>query len=165
MERNDPALHPCASEQLEAIKQLLAKEQERDRLYHATETVSELVNRVVDEKKLTVVRVMQQAKEFQSDVLSFLRAFSLMLETVAGAATHGEKAARLRGLMELVETAAERVRDARIRDCETWSYRMAEDVFRSDYPVRHYIEKAREEKARADAAEAKLRGEGNADAE
>ncbi len=135
---------PLAEEQLNSIKEMLKSEQHRDRFHHSAELVSELVHRVLEHKREMVTSTVARSREFQQDVLTFLRAFELMLETVAGASTHGEKAARLRGLMELVGTAARKVREKQFSETQMWSYALSDDVFRSDYPVRHFIDKSRE---------------------
>lgn len=140
-------------EQLKAISDRLQKEQEYDRYYHSKQTILQLLEGILEHKRTRVVMALQQVRSFQEDVLAFLRAFELMLETVAGASTHAEKAARLRGLMELVSTAATRVRERQFKDSEHISYFLADDVFRCDFPVRHWMQKAREAEARATAAE------------
>lgn len=150
-------IHPCANDQLNGIRQRLREEQEHDRWHHSEETVIATLVRVLDHKRSHVASTIARSRDFQQDVLTFLRAFSLMLETVSGASTHAEKAARLRGLIELVETAATRVRERQFREQESWSYSMADDVFRCDYPVRHWIHKCREAEAKQQAAEEELK--------
>ncbi len=138
---------------LKEVMDLLAAEQSHDRWHHAEANPAKLLKEILDRKRSAVAAMILQCKEFQTDTLVFLRAFVLLLETVAGASTHGEKAARLRGLMELVESAAGKIRAKQFREYQSWSFAMSEDVFRCDYPVRNWIDRAREAEARAEAAE------------
>jgi len=143
-----PKVFPLAHEQLEAIKKMLADEQTHDRYHYSHDLVSSTLHSVLQHKRELVAGNLSRTREFQQDVLTFMRAFSLMLESVGGAATHGEKAARLRGLIEMVESAARKLRDWQFREISLWGGGISEDVFRSDYPVRHYIDKTREAEAR-----------------
>lgn len=149
-------IFPLANEQLAAIKKMLADEQSHDRYHHSADAVSEMVYRVLAHKRELVASTINRTREFQGDVLTFLRAFTLMLQTVESAGTHGEKAARLRGLMELVESAARKLREAQFREITSWGGGIAEDVFRCDYPVRHFIDRAREAERRVKELEAQL---------
>ena len=58
--------------------------------------------------------------------------------------------------MELVESAARKVREKQFKETQAWGYSSAEDVFRCDYPVRHFIDKAREAERRVAELEAEL---------
>ena len=147
---------PCADEQLRGIMARLKEEGHYDRWHHSDDNPLGLLVSTLDHKRAAVTGAIARGREFQQDVLTFLRAFSLMLGTVAGASTHGEKAARLRGLIELVETAAVKLREKQFRDESTWSYALADDVFRCDYPVRHWIDRTREAEAKAERAEQEL---------
>lgn len=138
---------------IKQIRQRLNVEQDRNRSYRGTDDILKVLDSVLEHKHSKVVDTINSARLFQEDVLSFLRAFSLILETIGDGHTHREKEARLRGLICLVETAAKRLRERQMSDLEGLSYRMLDDVFRSDFPVRHYVDKARESEVRATAAE------------
>lgn len=142
--------------QLADIKATLDKEGDRDRWHSCVPDIAAYVSTVLIRKRDMVTNTVVKSREFQQDVLTFMRAFVMTLEMVASASTHAEKAARLRGLMELVESAARKIREKQFRETETWSYSMSDDVFRCDYPVRHFIDKAREAEARAKALEEEI---------
>jgi hypothetical protein len=59
------------------------------------------------------------------------------------ASTHGEKAARLRGLSEMIEGGIAKLREIHFEDMSLhrWFW---PDVFRSDFPVRVYKQRIHE---------------------
>lgn len=88
---------------------------------------------------------------FRQDVLTYFRALVLLVESVANAFTHAEKAARLRGLVELLETAIDRVRKERLDFAFTRFG--GPDLWRSDFPVREFVRRIRELEEKLAAAE------------
>jgi hypothetical protein len=147
---------PCADEQLAQIRKMINEEQSHDKYHYPQDLVSNMLSNIFRHKRELVASAINQTRNFQGDVLTFLRAFSLMLETVASAATHGEKASRLRGLMELVESAARKIRETQFREVNSWNGGIAEDVFRCDYHVRHFIDKANQAEYRVKELEKEL---------
>lgn len=77
------------------------------------------------------------AAAFRDDVLAYLRALVLVTESAANGATHREKDARLRGLVEMLESAIEKLRKEKF-DFAYARWTMP-DLWRSDYPVREYV--------------------------
>lgn len=150
------ALLDAKQQELTALQELLQAEQEHHGYYHGERTLTKTLQAVLAHKRSVVAATLQSVKAFQEDTLSFLRAFSLLLETVGEGYTHAEKAARLRGLVGLVETAARRLREKRFRDESRWSVSMVEDIYGSDYPVREFASRAHEAEARAERAEKEL---------
>lgn len=78
-------------------------------------------------------------KHLRDDTQVWLRAVGIIATSIGNAGTHAEKNARLRGLIEMIESAIGSVRESRDRDNE-WGVRMP-DIFRSDYPVREYVQR------------------------
>lgn len=79
-------------------------------------------------------------KSFQDDMLTYLRSITLIATSIGNAYSHAEKDARLRGLISIIESGIQVVRDGYESMLESWVYDKP-DLFRSDYPVRAYIEK------------------------
>jgi hypothetical protein len=105
-----------------AVDTILTKEQGRDAYHHGEKSVAKTLERVLERKRDMVTQTIARTREFQQDVLTFLKAFVFTLEMVASASTHAEKAARLRGLMELVDSAARKVRERQFHETSHWSY-------------------------------------------
>lgn len=76
-------------------------------------------------------------KRLRDDVLVYMRALAMIVEQAADAATHGEKNARLRGVIAMCETAIRRLRNEEIDFNKSFYWQ--EDIFRSDMPTRHYL--------------------------
>lgn len=85
------------------------------------------------------VEAIRSCKEFRDRLLIDLRAISMVLQMVGNADTHREKNARLRGSIELLESAITRLEreqfDTAVR------YPSFTDPFRSDYPTRHLVDR------------------------
>lgn len=91
---------------------------------------------------VAAVSSLAQAMSFRNDLLTYFRAMSLVVEMAGNAATHTEKNARLRGMSEILESAVERLRQQDFEvDRYHWSW---PDVFRSDYPTRHFLSRIHE---------------------
>lgn len=96
------------------------------------------------------------AQSFQDDMLLYLRALALTLEMVGNAETHKEKDARLRGVISQVESAIQKVRDHQATFNGRYWYGRP-DLFRSDYPVREFMDRAHKAERRVKDLEAQLR--------
>lgn len=94
---------------------------------------------------------LEDAQRFQGDMALWLQGLAMCCQMVANGATHTEKNARMRGLVEMIESALSKVReyDYRLDHFNRNSYR-PDHLFVNDYPVRHW-------KERADNAERELK--------
>lgn len=97
---------------------------------------------------------LEEFQSFQSDVICYLRALALTVESTANGGTHAEKDARFRGVIALLETSIDRVRKSH-SDFVSSHYWNQPDLFRSDYPVRPLLDKLRQQEAEIKA----LKGE------
>lgn len=88
------------------------------------------------------VNQMRGSQSLRDDVLVYMRALSMIVAQAADAATHGEKNARLRGVIAMCETAIQQLRKEEFSFNSNFYWR--EDIFRSDYPVRHYLDRIHE---------------------
>lgn len=84
---------------------------------------------------------------FLTDLVVYLRAIALVADMVSHASTHSEKNARLRGLIEQIETAIQKVRESNFRFADDWYWSAPTDAFRSDYPTREYVQQLRDRDA------------------
>ncbi|BAS55287.1 hypothetical protein NIES2135_54400 [Leptolyngbya boryana NIES-2135] len=106
-----------------------------------------LVDRAISVLNSYEQRHNQQLSEFQnfqSDVISYLRALALVVESAANGGSHAEKNARFRGVIALLETSIEKVRESRNTFVSSYWWNNP-DLFRSDYPVRPLLDKLREQ--------------------
>ncbi len=88
------------------------------------------------------VKNLSGVKTWRDDMIVWMRAFSMNVDMVGNASTHGEKNARLRGLSELIESALSKLRHEEFDFSRShWRH---EDVFRSDFPTRHYLSRIHE---------------------
>lgn len=124
----------------EAVHALVLEHQEKLRIGLASASLAERVRHVIHEYHHKAVESLGQAKAFRDDVLIWLRAMSICVTMVGNAHTHKEKAARLRGLVEVIEGRCAKLRemsfDIAFASGGRWPF---EDVFASDYPSRYYI--------------------------
>lgn len=110
--------------------------------YSKSELLS-VINSIVRDSKDKEQKVLAKAKIFQDDVLSWMRAIAINCDSVANAFTHKEKDARLRGVISVIETAISRIREDQGKILTNyWSD--YPDIFRSDYPVRKYVQRIKE---------------------
>jgi len=93
---------------------------------------------------------------FQGDVGNYLRAIALVAASIGDAQTHKEKNARIRGLVAQIESAIKAVNSGyEYLIDNNWTDRP--DLFRSDYPVRQYLERANELQRKVKYLEGKLK--------
>lgn len=80
---------------------------------------------------------LRRYKHLLEDMQVWARAITIIAGTVMDAGTHREKDARMRGLIGACESAVAELR--KNRD-DQYNYYTVPDVFRSDYPVREYVQ-------------------------
>lgn len=77
-------------------------------------------------------------ERFRADLHAWLRGMVMCMEMVGNGGTHSEKAARLRGAIELAEGVIQKVINERFDfDHYYWQWR---DNFRADFPVREVLD-------------------------
>lgn len=142
------------SKQIPQLLQLLDKHQPETSFErpHMLNLYSAVQNAILNYKNREL-SAFTKLKSFKDDVLTYLRAITLVAETVGNGGTHKEKDARMRGLISQIESAIQRVRT---EDKHLFNYYWGNpDLFRSDYPVIEYLRQIRELKAE----NARLKGE------
>lgn len=124
---------------LRRIEALLKKHEDQIKYFYSTGSVVQRIEAVLRHYESQSVRALSTSKRFRDDVLVTFRALALIADMTGNAGTHAEKNARLRGMGELLEAAVKKLGDMAIEFADDyWHY---DDIFRSDYPVRHYKER------------------------
>jgi hypothetical protein len=111
------------------------------RYYGPSDKLIDRFRQVVQHYQDSSIQTVLVVQQFRDDLLVQLRAFSLVVDMAGNASTHSEKAARLRGLSEMLETSIEKLRRFEMNDTKLWQF---PDVFRSDYPTRAYLQRIHE---------------------
>lgn len=120
--------------------------------YHGN--VVDKVNHLLNHYKDIAAKEIEQRKSLIEDVLVYFRSVVMITETVGMAGTHAEKAARLRGLIELLNSTINKLRNSQTDHLlnnfgwYNWDY--------SDYPYRSLIEKLSELKRQNEYFKAQL---------
>lgn len=102
-------------------------------------TPAQKVKGILREYEDKTTKAYSDVKHVRDDMLTFFRALALVLNMTGEAATHAEKNARLRGSIELLETAIEKLRHQNLEslfDIYRWP-----DLFRSEWPTRRLMER------------------------
>lgn len=138
----EAAFQAMSSEVADANK-LLREYQNQQGVFHCASALSDKIRSVMGEYERTTVSALQATKEFRDRMLIDLRAMSLVLNMVGNASTHREKDARLRGSIELLESAITRLRHEEF-DIRCGRFPHFDDVFQADYPTRQFVERIHE---------------------
>lgn len=138
-----PASAPSEAEAaLARLEQkLLAWEREHHVYHRGGDATDVRIDAMVRYFRDQSVRAYEEAHAFREDLITHLRALVIVGEGALSAGTHREKDARLRGLISVVDAGIDRLREYRFKSERSWHW---PDVFRSDYPVRRYIDRIRE---------------------
>ena len=125
--------------QLGEIQKLINEHQNKQNYHQGFGTPAERIKSILREYEDKTVKAYSGVKHFRDDMLTYFRALSLVLTMTGNAGTHAEKNARLRGAIELLESAVEKLRHQHLEDL--FSIYHWPDVFRSDYPTRSLMER------------------------
>ncbi|HET7210036.1 MAG TPA: hypothetical protein VFI95_25915 [Terriglobales bacterium] len=151
-------LPAMAMEQLAKLEEVVHRHEQRIRIY-AGGYLSDKVVTLINHYDSLATNALVGSKAFRDDVVIWLRAMSLIIDMAANAATHKEKNARLRGCIELCEASMQKLRQMEFDFQRTFYF--LEDVFRSDYPVRHFVDRIHElERELEEAKKATASGNG-----
>lgn len=109
-----------AAETLQAEAQQLAKVVDRYEnesqsdggwRWTADKTLAERTARIVEHYQRMATRSVESAMNERKGIVSWLRAIAICAQAVSWAETHREKDARLRGMIEVIETSITRIQD------------------------------------------------------
>lgn len=125
--------------QLDEIQKLILEHQSKQNYSQGFGSPAEKVKTILREYEDKTVRAFNGAVRVRDDMLSFFRALALVLTMTGEAATHAEKNARLRGAIELLESAIEKLRHQSFE--QLFDVYRFPDLFRSDWPTRRLMER------------------------
>lgn len=134
-------------------------------IYGYPRTFAERLDSMLRFYRNKTVNAIADTKHLRDDVLVYMRALAMIVEQAADASTHGEKNARLRGVVSMCETAIKRLKNEEFDFNKRFYWH--EDIFRSDMPTRHYVERIHElerEIEEMKKRQSKWQGEGATDA-
>lgn len=128
-------------EMFEEVEQYIKNHEAYNKISHYGSR-TERIGRLLHAYRQSEAEVQGKLSSFKQDVMLWMKAFALVIDSVSNASTHSEKNARLRGAIEMVESAVGKLRGD--FDHFAMSYSRNPDIFRSEYPVRKYVERIRE---------------------
>lgn len=108
----------------------------------ASLTLERRLENIIERYERIGVANVDASKHFRDEMLTFVKAWAMIVDMAANASTHTEKNARLRGMLELLESAARKLYDLKFGVDTSWFRH--EDVFASDYPTLHYVRRIHE---------------------
>jgi hypothetical protein len=123
------------------IEDVLNKHQEDIKNYYHGD-IGDKISHLLSHYKDIAAKEIGNRKSLIEDVLVYFRSVVMISESIGIAGTHAEKAARLRGLIELLNSAINKLRTSQEEHLlsnfswYSWDY--------SDYPYRSLIEKLSE---------------------
>jgi hypothetical protein len=97
---------------------------------------------VIRKNNDNAARILSGIKDFATDMVIYLRAVSLTAESAARGGTHRQKAARLDVVLEAIESAIDKIRKHSFDFHDHFYWQYYPDVFRSEYPVREFMDRA-----------------------
>ncbi len=122
---------------------------------YATHDLVERVRFALRQQQDIAAGAIDNCRQFRDDLIVQLRALVLCAEMTGNAATHAEKAARLRGLVELIEGGVAKLREMSFNHPHQ---RFWPDPFASDYPTRHFLSRIHELEAEVVQLKAEAKG-------
>lgn len=104
--------------------------------YGGHHTLADRVNRCADHYTRMAARAVSDSHTFKDSTVSWLRGVAINAQAVSWATTHHEKDARLRGLIEVIETAIAKIDELRVTDrLSSWNG-VVDSWMKSDFPTR-----------------------------
>lgn len=137
------------------LKQIVEKHEDVIRVHYATSELDKKIEHVLNSYRSKAERALRGAMQFRDQVILQLRALEIVLEMTGNAQTHGEKNARLRGAIEIIDATVRKLQyeEFSIDDFGIWHGLDEGFVFRSNYPVRRLLDENRELKQKLEMLE------------
>lgn len=123
---------------LQEIEKIIAEKEKEYGSYYSTDSLPNKLLRVLQSAERGSVSAIADKRKLIEDALVYFRSVAMISESIGMAGTHAEKASRLRGLIELLNSAIGKLRNEQqeslLQNWESfsWSY--------SDYPYRKVLE-------------------------
>jgi len=122
------------------IERMVCGFEEKVQWFRGSDPLSKRIDAVINHYIRQAANAVSAEKNSRDNILTYLRAMVISAEAAYSGGTHYEKAARLRGVIEVIEGAITKLQSYRV-DFYNGYWRDHEDIFRSDYPVKEYIHK------------------------
>lgn len=128
----------CETE-LKAIASYLVNREKETRHHYSSRSILEKLEYQISEEERQTRAALAEKRQMIEDALVYFRSVVMIAESIGMAGTHAEKSARLRGLIELLNSAITKLRNQQQEsllnnwDSFHWGY--------SDYPYRRILEK------------------------
>ncbi|GAB3701231.1 hypothetical protein GCM10027592_29130 [Spirosoma flavus] len=138
------------------LERILKTHQEIIHTYHCG-SLADKIGSVLRHYQRESASAIGERKRMTEDTLVYFRSVVMITESIGLAGTHGEKNARLRGLIELLNTAIDKLRDEQLNGLlHNWpDYSIGG---RSDYPYRSILDEVRNLKRENDELKKQLNG-------
>jgi len=109
---------------------------------------AEKIESIINYYKRKAEESLFSIRNFQQELIVWLRALAMVAEMAGNSSTHREKAARVRGMIEIIETCIEKATNMDINF--SFLYFNWPNLWRSDYPVRKILQENHELKKEID---------------
>jgi hypothetical protein len=126
---------------LDKLQALIREHEDTQGIRYCGELHEKLADVLAHYKEIAT-NSLDAINRFREDTIVQFRALSICVDMAGNAATHREKAARLRGLSEVIETSIQQMRKAKYDFQRAWFW--FDDVFRSDLPTREMLQRIHE---------------------
>lgn len=104
--------------------------------YYSDRTLADRVQRCIDHYTRMAAQAVSDSHGFRDATVSWMRAIAINAQAVSWASTHAEKDARLRGLIEVIETAISKIDERRFDDRLSRWNGVVDSWMKSDFPTR-----------------------------
>lgn len=135
------------------LKKFIEQHEKSIHIYHAGDDV-EKVAQIVNHYERIAAESIGKRKQFIEDALVYFRSVVMITETVGMAGTHAEKSARLRGLVELLNSVIEKLKHEQTENIMSnwqgfnWDF--------STYPYQSVLQKFDEKKRENEELKSRL---------
>lgn len=123
---------------VEQIKKIINQHEKSIHIYHAGDE-AEKIAQVINHYERKAAEAIGSRKQMIEDTLVYFRSVVMITESIGMAGTHAEKAARLRGLIELLQSAISKLKQEKEEDILN-NWRSFSWDF-STYPYQSILEK------------------------
>lgn len=130
-------------QQLQELRNLIEKIASEHNWYLNTRHLPDQIAALVDHAGREGNNAVREMKSLLENLISHLRALEIVASMVGNGNTHAEKNARLRGLIEVLQTAIHRATEFSY-DFSWKHWGNYNDLFKSDFPMRDVTRKLQE---------------------
>ncbi len=104
--------------------------------WHYSGSDAERLNSIICNYRNKSEKYLKNSESLITDMLTYLRALTMIIQMIQMGATHGEKNARVRGLIEYIEGTQKKLRELNIESM--FSSHNFTDIFSAEYPYTEF---------------------------